>query len=67
MKDNRDLTAGWRIWVMFWATPTTMARLRGYCTGLMASLRRKSVEPMVAHQAPSATIGLRCKKSGSKA
>ena len=29
--------------------------LRGYCTGLMAPLKRKSVEPMAAHLAPSAT------------
>jgi SRSO17 transposase len=31
------------------------AGLRGYCTGLMAPLNRKSVEPMAAHLAPSAT------------
>jgi SRSO17 transposase len=31
------------------------AGLRGYCTGLMAPLKRKSVEPMAAHLAPSAT------------
>ena len=29
--------------------------LRGYCTGLMAPLKRKSVEPMAAHLAPCAT------------
>ncbi len=29
--------------------------LRGYCTGLMALLKRKNVEPMAAHLAPSAT------------
>lgn len=29
--------------------------LRGYCTGLMAPLKRKSVEPMAAHLAPAAT------------
>jgi SRSO17 transposase len=29
--------------------------LRGYCTGLMAPLERKSVEPMAAHLAPGAT------------
>ncbi len=26
--------------------------LRGYCSGLMAPLKRKSVEPMAAHLAP---------------
>ena len=31
------------------------AGLRGYCTGLMARLKRKSVEPMAAHLAPGAT------------
>lgn len=31
------------------------AGLRGYCTGLMAPLKRKSVEPMAAHLAPSGT------------
>lgn len=31
------------------------AGLRGYCTGLMAPLKRKSVEPMAAHLAPSDT------------
>jgi SRSO17 transposase len=31
------------------------AGLRGYCTGLMSPLKRKSVEPMAAHIAPSAT------------
>ena len=31
------------------------AGLRGYCTGLMAPLSRKSVEPMAAHLAPSGT------------
>ena len=31
------------------------AGLRGYCGGLMAPLKRKSVEPMAAHLAPSAT------------
>jgi SRSO17 transposase len=31
------------------------AGLRGYCTGLMAPLARKSVEPMAAHLAPAAT------------
>jgi SRSO17 transposase len=31
------------------------AGLRDYCTGLMAPLKRKSVEPMAAHVAPSAT------------
>lgn len=31
------------------------AGLRGYCTGLMAPLKRKSVEPMASHLAPSAT------------
>lgn len=31
------------------------AGLRGYCRGLMAPLKRKSVEPMAAHLAPSAT------------
>jgi len=31
------------------------AGLRGYCTGLMAPLKRKSVEPIAAHLAPSAT------------
>jgi len=31
------------------------AGLRGYCTGLMASLKRKSVEPMAAHLEPVAT------------
>jgi SRSO17 transposase len=31
------------------------AGLRGYCTGLMAPLKRKSVEPMAAHLAPGAT------------
>lgn len=31
------------------------AGLRGYCTGLMAPLERKSVQPMAAHLAPSAT------------
>jgi SRSO17 transposase len=31
------------------------AGLRGYCTGLMAPLHRKSVEPMAAHLAPGAT------------
>jgi SRSO17 transposase len=29
------------------------AGLRGYCTGLMSPLKRKSVEPMAAHIAPS--------------
>jgi len=28
------------------------AGLRGYCTRLMAPLKRKSVAPMTAHQAP---------------
>ena len=32
-----------------------LAGLRGYCTGLMAPLARKSVEPMAAHLAPQAT------------
>ena len=31
------------------------AGLRGYCTGLMSPLKRKSVEPMAAHLAPQAT------------
>ena len=31
------------------------AGLRGYCTGLMAPLKRKSAEPMAAHLAPAAT------------
>ena len=31
------------------------AGLRGYCTGLMAPLKRKSVEPMAAHLAPAST------------
>ncbi len=31
------------------------AGLRGYCTGLMAPLKRKSVEPMAAHLAPTTT------------
>jgi SRSO17 transposase len=31
------------------------AGLRGYCMGLMAPLKRKSVEPMAAHLAPTAT------------
>jgi SRSO17 transposase len=31
------------------------AGLRGYCTGLMAPLKRKSIEPMAAHLAPAAT------------
>ncbi|MDP3083884.1 MAG: IS701 family transposase [Rubrivivax sp.] len=31
------------------------AGLRGYCTGLMAPLQRKSVEPMAAHLAPTNT------------
>jgi SRSO17 transposase len=31
------------------------AGLRGPCTGLMAPLERKSVEPMPAHRAPAAT------------
>jgi SRSO17 transposase len=31
------------------------AGLRGYCTGLMLPLKRKSVEPMAAHLAPGAT------------
>ena len=31
------------------------AGLRGYCTGLMAPLKRKSVEPMASHLASSAT------------
>jgi SRSO17 transposase len=31
------------------------AGLRGYCTGLMAPLKRKSVEPMAAHLAPATT------------
>ena len=31
------------------------AGLRGYCTGLMSPLKRKSVEPMASHLAPSAT------------
>ena len=31
------------------------AGLRGYCTGLMAPLKRKSVEPMASHLAPAAT------------
>ena len=31
------------------------AGLRGYCTGLMAPLARKSVEPMASHLAPTAT------------
>ena len=31
------------------------AGLRGYCSGLMAPLKRKSVEPMAAHLAPGAT------------
>lgn len=31
------------------------AGLRGYCTGLMAPVARKSVEPMAAHLAPMST------------
>jgi SRSO17 transposase len=31
------------------------AGLRGYCTGLMSPLTRKSVEPMAAHLAPAST------------
>ena len=31
------------------------AGLRGYCTALMAPLKRKSVEPMASHLAPTAT------------
>ncbi|PTT91244.1 IS701 family transposase, partial [Pelomonas sp. HMWF004] len=31
------------------------AGLRGYCAGLMAPLKRKSVEPMASHLAPAAT------------
>ena len=31
------------------------AGLRGYCSGLMSPLKRKSVEPMAAHLAPSTT------------
>lgn len=31
------------------------AGLRGYCTGLMSPLKRKSVEPMAAHLAPAST------------
>ena len=31
------------------------AGLRGYCTGLMSPLKRKSVEPMASHLAPLAT------------
>jgi len=31
------------------------AGLRGYCTGLMAPLKRKSVEPMASHLAPGST------------
>lgn len=31
------------------------AGLRGYCTGLMAPLKRKSVEPMASHLAPAST------------
>jgi SRSO17 transposase len=31
------------------------AGLRGYCTGLMAPLKRKSVEPMASHLEPAAT------------
>ena len=31
------------------------AGLKGYCTGLMLPLSRKSVEPMAAHLAPQAT------------
>jgi SRSO17 transposase len=31
------------------------AGLRGYCTGLMAPLKRKSVEPMASHLAPLST------------
>ena len=31
------------------------AGLRGYCMGLMAPLKRKSVEPMAAHLAPTTT------------
>ena len=31
------------------------AGLRGYCTGLMAPLKRKSIEPMASHLAPMAT------------
>lgn len=31
------------------------AGLRGYCTGLMSPLSRKSVEPMAAHLAPAST------------
>lgn len=31
------------------------AGLRGYCTGLMAPLKRKSVEPMASHLAPMST------------
>ena len=33
------------------------AGLRGYCMGLMAPLKRKSVEPMAAHLAPENTRG----------
>lgn len=31
------------------------AGLRGYCSGLLAPLKRKSVEPMAAHLAPAST------------
>lgn len=31
------------------------AGLRGYCTGLMAPLKRKSVEPTASHLDPAAT------------
>ena len=31
------------------------AGLRGYCTGLILPLKRKSVEPMASHLAPDAT------------
>ena len=33
------------------------AGLRGYCMGLMAPLKRQSVEPMASHLAPENTRG----------
>ncbi len=36
---------------------------RGYCTGLMLPVKRKSVEPMAAH--PSASLCGRCTVVGS--
>jgi len=41
-----SLSATWRIWVRGWAMRTARLGCAGIATGLMAPLKRKSVEPM---------------------